>query len=766
MRSVDPVARRSWIPFLANAALLATLFGPGPSSASSLDGFVRSREGGETISYARVSLTREGGVDSSRAARPFGTLSNQAGYYSFRGLAPGRYHLRVRALGHGDFAEEVSIRGVSIRRDIELETAPLRIPAVDVGGERATRSEGERLPGFIELSARQLQRLPAVGEQDVIRSLQLLPGVQAASDLSSGLYIRGGGPDQTLILLDQIPLYNPTHAFGFFSTFNPSAIKDVSLYKGAYPSQYGGRLGSVLDVSNREGNRDRFHGTGGVSLIAGRFTAEGPIRGGSWIVSARRTYLDPILDAIRNDSTEVPSYYFYDLNGRVNRSIGPGDNVTISGYRGRDVLRLDLDRGSFIDIRWGNAAGTATWTHVFGPGVFGNFLVAASEYRSDTRVQIFSTPLTFSNRLLDLSAKADLDWRPTPEHEINAGVSAALFTFQLTQEFNKEPQPGFDERPGSVTLYAEDQWNPSIFWSVRPGLRAELFGEKGRLSLEPRLSVSRLLSPEWRVKVGGGGYTQHLQLISTEGFSGADFWVPTDASAKPGRSWQAVGGVEWEPSERHTVAVEGYHTWLRNLVQLDTVRAPDAEGTTTEDVFFTGGRGWAAGAELFAQRRAGPVTGWIGYTLGWSRRRWPEVNRGETFPPKYDRRHDLKIVAQVERKKWSYGATFFFGTGQAFTPAAARYNLTNPATGEVGDSFLLPAPKNSGRLLPYHRLDVSVTRHGSLFGSKADYFFQVFNIYNRRNEWFVQYGTDDPETDVEVVHQLPIVPTIGVNFEF
>jgi hypothetical protein len=584
--------------------------------------------------------------------------------------------------------------------------------------------------------------------------------------VSRGLYVRGGGPDQTPILLDQIPLHTPTHAFGPFSTFNPSANKDVSLYKGAYPSQYGGRLGSVLDVTNREGNRERFHGTGGLSLIAGRFTAEGPIRDGSWIVSARRTYLDPILDAVRNDSTEIPSYYFYDVNARLNRAFGPGDNVVLSGYRGRDVLRLDLDRGSFIDIRWGNAAGTAKWTHVFGPGIFGNFLVSASEYRSDTKVEIFGTPATFSNRLLDLNAKADLDWRPDPAHEINAGASMAIFKFQLTQEFNREPQPSFDERPSSATLYAEDQWTPSVLWSVRPGLRAELFGERGKLSLEPRLSISRLLSPEVRAKVGGGGYSQHLQLVSTEGFSGADFWVPTDATAKAGRSWQAVGGVEWEPSERYSVGLEGYYTWLRNLVQLDTRRAPDAEGTTSEDIFLTGGRGWASGAELFAQKRAGPLTGWIGYTLGWSRRRWPEINQGRTFPPKYDRRHDLKVVALLKRRKWSYGANFLFGTGQAFTPAAARYELTNPATGTVGDAFLLPGPKNSARLLPYHRLDVSVTRHGSLFGSKADYFLQIFNAYNRKNEWFIQYNTDDPDTDVEIIHQLPIVPTIGVNFEF
>lgn len=646
-------------------------------------------------------------------------------------------------------------------------TAPATRPGysfpVDVEAERALDSD--RGPGVVQMSARQLRRMPGVGEQDLIRSLQLLPGVQSASDFSSGLYIRGGGPDQTLILLDQIPLYNPTHAFGFFSTFNPGAIQDVALYKGAYPSRYGGRLGSVLDVSNRDGSLEAFHGDGGVSIIAGRLTAEGPIRGGSWIVSGRRTYLEPMLDAVRNEENEIPSYYFYDVNGRVHRTLGKRGDLSLSGYRGRDAVHLDLDRGSFFDIRWGNAAGTARWTHQLGPDLFGSVQVAASEYRSDTNVQVFGTPLRFANRLLDVTTRADLDWRAATNHRIATGASFAAYRFTLTQEFNRIPQPGWDERPEAAVAYVEDRWTPSPLWIVRPGLRAELFGSPGRLAIEPRFSVLRVVSPSVRVSAGGGGYTQHLQLVTTEAFSGADFWVPTDRSARPGRSWQLVSGVTWEPSDTYSLSVEGYRTWLRNLVQLDNVRAGDAEGTATEDVFFTGGSGWASGVELFAQRRRGALTGWIGYTLGWSRRRWPEMNGGATFPPKYDRRHDVKVVAHWERKRWSYGADFVFATGQAFTPAAGRYLLRDPVTGESND-VILPGPKNSARLLPYHRLDLSATLHGSLFGARVDYFVQVFNVYNRKNEWFIQYDTDRPDTEPKIVRQLPLIPTLGINFGF
>lgn len=744
---------------MAAALLLAST----PAIAGSLEGFIRSHGEGDPIGDAVVTLWR-GSADST-GARPAGTgaRSSANGFYSIRNVAAGTYRRTCRAPGYREFADSIVIGEGTLRKDIVLETDPFLLHPVDVSGQREPR-DIRGTPSYVELPARELKRLPAVGEADLIRSLQLLPGVQSASDFSSGLYIRGGGPDQTLILLDQIPLYNPTHAFGFFSTFNPGAIRDVALYKGAYPSEYGGRLGSVLDVQNRDGSRDGLRGSGAVSVIAGRATVEGPMRNGSWIVAARRTYLEPMLNAVRNDSTEIPSYFFYDLNARAHRSLGPRDDLALSGYRGRDKLHLDLDQGTFVNIRWGNIAGMGRWTHDFGGGATGNVLLSATEYRSDTDVKIFSTPLFFGNRLLDVTAKGEMAWLAAPGHAARAGASLSTYRFQLAQQFNGIDQPGFDERPSSVAAFVEDQWTPNVLWTVRPGLRSEIFGTRSRLSVEPRLSINHVIGPNLRAKLGGGGYSQHLQLVSTEAFNGTDFWVPTDASAKPGRSWQAVTGLEWLPSDAYTVSVEGYHTWLRHLVQLDNTRSGDAQGTSTEDIFHTGGRGWASGVELFAQKRRGPLTGWMGYTLGWSRRRWPELNGGATFPPKYDRRHDVKVVAQWNRKRWSFGADFVFATGQAFTPMEAQYSLAEPGTGDL-KLLVLPGARNSARLLPYHRLDVSATRHGHLFGIPADYYVQVFNVYNRKNEWFVQYDTQDAVLDPKIVHQLPLIPTVGINFD-
>lgn len=755
-RGSEPAAARAGAALVA-AFLLAL---SSHARAATVSGFLTDRESGESLAYASVLLSGEGLTT--------GSPTNEEGYYALTGLPAGTFTLAYACMGYLRTSETVTLATALavVRRDVALTPAPIEGEGVEVTAGRG-EDEGDLQPGFLELAATDLQRMPAFVEQDIIRSLQLLPGIQAASDISSGLYVRGGGPDQTLILLDQIPLYNPTHAFGFFSTFNADAIKDVNLYKGAYPAAYGGRLGSVLDVANRDGNRNAFHGRGGASMIAARTTLEGPVGNGSWIASGRRTYLDPILAAVRNDTTEVPEYYFYDLNARANQSFGESDRLVVSGYMGRDDLFLDLDEGSSVGIRWGNNAATAKWTHLFSPALFGNFLVAGSEYFSTTSLSLFETPISWDNRLRDLSLKGDLDTRVGSRHRLTTGFWASRYEFSFTQEFNRDVQIDLEIAPYSYAGYVQDEWAMTPATTVRAGLRGQYFSEGSRWMGEPRLSVSRSLSPTVRLKAAGGVYHQFLQLVATEGFSGGDFWVPIDASAEPGRSWQAVLGSEWEPSRQWFLSAEAYYTGLSNLVVLDNAVSADAGGTESNDVFQTGGSGHATGVEVFCERRTGALTGWVGYALGRSRRRFPEMNQGREFPPKYDRRHDFKVVTSYRAGPWTYGADLVYGTGQAFTPAGARYSLRSPATGVLPrDDYLLPAEHNSARLLPYHRLDVSAARQGSLFGWQAQWHVQIFNVYSRRNEWFVTYDAQDPETKPEVARMLPIIPTVGVSFEF
>ena len=746
---------RSGLRMLAAVWLLAA----GAAQAATLSGFVTDADNGEALILAAVVV--EG--------LQLGAASNNSGYYAVKQVPAGTHVVSTSHIGYQTRWDTLSFSAdEAVRLDVALVPKPVVIgEEILVEAERPEELEQATQSSFIALQVEPLQQMPAIGEADLLRSLQLLPGIQSASDISSGLYVRGGGPDQTAILLDHIPLYNPSHLFGFFSTFNPDAIKDVQLYKGAYPAAYGRTLGAVLDVSNREGNRQRFSGRGGISLIASRFLAEGPVGQGSWMMAGRRTYLEPVLSAIRSRGVDIPlNYYFYDFNGKVNQRWGD-DTFTVSTYWGLDDLRVDIEdeNESFVDLRWGNRALTARWTRVFSPTLFGHFMAAGSSYENTLLFSFFATPFGVANSIRDWSLKGDVDYFANRNHTLTLGFLATLFEFDYSESFNQQDQSDLYQRSVLASTYVQDEWQAGPTTRLRLGGRGTYFSVGDRLHFTPRMSLSHALSDKIRIKAAAGMYRQYLQLITTEAFSGGDFWVPLDSSVEPGRSYQGVVGTEWNPSRRYQLSVEAYYTDLANLVVLDNAVAVDSEDTRSDDIFKSGGSGWASGVEVFLQRRTGALTGWVGYTLGWTRRTFPELNGGRAFPPKYDRRHDLSFVVSYQAGKWRLGSNLVYATGQAFTPASARYSLREPTTGLVKD-YVLPAERNSARLLPYHRLDASASREFGLWGLDVEFYLQIFNLYSRRNEWFVQYDTKKPETEPEVFKQLPIVPTLGFNFSF
>ena len=746
---------RSGLRMLAAVWLLAA----GAAQAATLSGFVTDADNGEALILAAVVV--EG--------LQLGAASNNSGYYAVKQVPAGMHVVSTSHIGYQTRWDTLRFGAdEAVRLDVALVPKPVVIgEEVLVEAERPEELEQATQSSFIALQVEPLQQMPAIGEADLLRSLQLLPGIQSASDISSGLYVRGGGPDQTAILLDHIPLYNPSHLFGFFSTFNPDAIKDVQLYKGAYPAAYGRTLGAVLDVSNREGNRQRFSGRGGISLIASRFLAEGPVGQGSWMMAGRRTYLEPVLSAIRSRGVDIPlNYYFYDFNGKVNQRWGD-DTFTVSTYWGLDDLRVDIEdeNESFVDLRWGNRALTARWTRVFSPTLFGHFMAAGSSYENTLLFSFFATPFGVANSIRDWSLKGDVDYFANRNHTLTLGFLATLFEFDYSESFNQQDQSDLYQRSVLASTYVQDEWQAGPTTRLRLGGRGTYFSVGDRLHFTPRMSLSCALSDKIRVKAAAGMYRQYLQLITTEAFSGGDFWVPLDSSVEPGRSYQGVVGTEWNPSRRYQLSVEAYYTDLANLVVLDNAVAVDSEDTRSDDIFKSGGSGWASGVEVFLQRRTGALTGWVGYTLGWTRRTFPELNGGRAFPPKYDRRHDLSFVVSYQAGKWRLGSNLVYATGQAFTPASARYSLREPTTGLVKD-YVLPAERNSARLLPYHRLDASASREFGLWGLDVEFYLQIFNLYSRRNEWFVQYNPNNPATYPEVTKQLPIVPTLGFNFSF
>ena len=728
--------------------------------SATLSGFIRDRSDGERLPNATVAV----------GDREMGTLSNAEGYYALPGIPAGTWVIAVSYIGYAVHRDTLHLAaGQELRRDIELDRDELEMETVVVEAA-ADRAENElsRQSSVVVLPMKSLQKMPAMGEPDLLRSLQLLPGVQTASDYSSGLYVRGGGPDQTGILLDQVRLYNPSHAFGFFSTFNPDAIKDVTFYKGAYPAQYGGNLGAILDVQNRDGNRRRFSNSGGVSLISSRLMSEGPLGRGSWMVAGRRTYIDPALRAVRRSVEGLGlGYWFYDLNAKINTQLTPDDNLMVSAYGGDDHLDISwsdtTDTLSFGN-EWGNRALTGRWTHLFSPSLFGRAILLYSKYHSDIIIDFFGTPIEIRNKVRDVTLKGDLDWFASPEHTLRAGVDLTRFRFDYGVRFDEYEEDQVVE-PYLLSAYVQDDWQATPLTEARLGLRGTWYEEGGRLSLNPRFSLSRVLQEGLRVKLAGGSYRQFLQLVSTEGFGGGDVWVSLDETVDPGRSFQAVSGLEWEPSGTWRVSLESYYTGLANLVLLDEDQEENAEQETSEDIFKTGGKGYATGLELFAEKRRGALTGWLGYTLGWTRRTFPEIDEGRSFPPKYDRRHDVSLTAKYSSGRWTWTANFVYGTGQAYTPAGARYTLRDPASDRPVDR-LLAARRNSDRLLPYHRLDAGARRHVRLFGAEVEFYLQIFNLYNRRNEWFIQYHPEDSEREPTVVGMLPVLPTFGFDFRF
>jgi len=747
------------------ATILLLLFLSLPASvwAAVLRGIVRDAEKREPVAYVTVQVLGRSDAGDDVAQ---GVMTLDDGRYIFGDVPPGRYVVRFSRIGFSEHEDSLAVTSdPEYELDAVLDVRPVQVEKIVVEEDRYARIRDVQ-PGFVSIKGDQLSSLPGIAEGDPIRGLQLLPGVQAASDFSSALYVRGGGPDQTLVLLDQATVYNPTHAFGFFSTFNPDATGDVNLYKGAYPAEHGGRLAAVLDVRTREADARNFNGKIGVSTIASRVALNGPVGDASWALSGRRTHLEPLLNAIRDADTQVPDYYFYDVNGKIAVPAG-GGRLEVAAYRGLDRLDFELGEGTNLNLDWGNNVASAAYQRAFGDELLASARLSYSEYRSQTAVTAFTTPVEINNDIRDVTAAADVSWQAGLQHMLSGGLQATAYNVGFAQDFNLERLIDYRRKPFETALFVSDRWTPWAETVIDAGVRVRYIDDGSRWLGEPRVGFAQTLTPVVRLKLAAGIYHQYMQLVSTEAVSAADFYVPIDETADVGRSWQAVAGVDWRWRPSTLFSAEAYYTDLSNLVMLDNTTAANAPAETADDIFYLNGSGYATGVELFARRDAGSVSGWIGYTLGWTRREFPELNDGRRFPPKYDRRHDLSAAGEYRRGKWRFGGAFVFATGQAFTPVASRYTIREPAVGLPPlDIQLIQGDRNSARLLPYNRLDASVARDFSFFGARAEWMIEVFNIYSRRNEWFVQYDRSGEIVDVTVARMLPIVPSLGLTVWF
>ena len=753
-------------------ALLAT--SAASAQPATLNGFVRDATSGETLIQATVRVDGTGR----------GAATNVQGFYTLGDLDAGEVTVLVSYVGYETARETVTLAAGETRR-LDLELTPDGLTSDEVVVEADEPIEEERAPGTQNVSIDLVEALPTVFEADLFRSIQLLPGVKASSDFSSALYIRGGSPDQTLILLDGTTVYNPTHFFGFFSTFNTEAIKDVRLYKGAYPSTYGGRLGSVVDVYNRDGNRNELDGSLSVGLLASRVGVEGPLPGvkGSYSLNARRSTLEPLLAVLREqlDEDGIPeSFYFYDLNAKVGVDLTPNDRVSLAAYAGRDKVVVPFGDDAQFDLDYGNRTASLAYNRILSGTAFAQTRLTASRYFSYPVGQFAGTAFERPNTLTDYSARVDVEWLPSAAFELRTGAWGGLLNLGLETSFNSNTQTSYSNPSRYGSGYVQGRVRPGGGWILTGGLRAEYFRSltddlldrdepvpSGYLRLSPQVQVERTFGDGVVVQAAAGRYHQFLSLISNEAFSGFDTWVTTGVGVPPQASEQVVLGVKTNLTDAYRLDVEVYGRTLRDLFDIDP-NNQDVAGFGYAELFRFG-EGYAYGAEVLLEKGLGRLTGLVSYTIGATRRRYPgesEAFQGY-FPPKYDRLHDLTVVAQYALGRgWEATVAGAYATGQAYTTPAGRYEAVGLPFEEPTLPVLVSNGLNTARLPPYHRVDAGFTKRGVWPFASYELELQLVNVYNRRNLWFVTYDFDENPVEVGEVRQLPVLPNVSLSLDF
>lgn len=759
-----------------------------------LSGYIKDSLSGETLIGATLSLNGKGRSVSS----------NQYGFFSLT-LPQGQYQLTVSFAGYQALVQELNLDS-NLQLNFNLIPRSL-LQEVVVSSKRRDGNVQNAQMGKFELSMTQIKSVPVIfGEVDILKTLQLLPGVRNAGEGNTGLYVRGGGPDQNLILLDDAIVYNTGHLFGFFSIFNSDAIKNTSLIKGGMPAQYGGRLSSVLDVAMKEGNMKKTEMEGGIGLISSRFSIQGPLKKdkASYIISARRTYIDVLATPFIPKKSDFygSGYYFYDLNAKVNYKFSEKDRLYLSGYFGRDVFDFNNQGRSFkANIPWGNATATMRWNHVFNKKLFANTTLVYNDYFFTFSGSQNDFNIKLNSGIRDLSGKVDFDYYPAPEHKIKFGAAYTYHKFtpnivsgsQGTTTF--EPNNEGVKFAGESGVYINHDWELSDKVKLSSGLRYSSFTQMGPYTiydedangnkidstvysrgqpiktyggLEPRLTVRYSVNDETSLKASVTRNMQYIHLVSNAGSTlPTDLWVPSTYRVKPQISWMYAAGLfrnfndnMWETS------VEVYYKDMQNQIEYKegyTQSLKDPE----EDFVF--GRGWSYGAEFYVNKSRGRFTGWIGYTLSWTWRKFPQLNGGEKYPAKFDRRHDLSVVGMYElNKKWKFSAVFVYGTGNATTLPERFYIVNGVLTQEY-------SKLNQYRLPAYHRMDLSATLTPKQPKSgKLNYYwvFSIYNAYSRLNPYFIYFDqTGSPfngslEIDARQVSLFPFLPSVTWNFKF
>lgn len=737
-----------------------------------------------------------------------GTVTNTFGFYSITLDKSSNIDLEVSYIGYA--TKSVSIEGHKSQSvNIKLK-GEVVFEEIEITANKDKKIETETQMSTIDVPILQIKKIPALmGETDVLKALQLLPGVQSGGEGQAGLYVRGGSPDQNLILLDGVPVYNANHLFGFFSVFNAEAIKDVTLIKGGFPARYGGRLSSVLEINLKDGHQQEFHGDVSIGLVGSKLTLEGPINKGktSFLVSGRRTYIDVLAKPFikqsfsDNGSDGDAGYYFYDLNAKINHTFSQKDRIYLSVYGGNDKFyfeQTDAERNENRDftengLGWGNLTGALRWNHIIHDKLFMNTTLTYSKYKLNTGVSLGTEfpdktkdfiSLGYLSGIRDYAAKIDFDYVPSPRHFIRFGTNVILHEFNPGQ-FNLEQKSvsnniDFKQTIGQpikqateLALYAEDDYEITKKFKINAGLHLSGFAVDDAFytSLQPRLSMRYLLPNDIGLKASFATMRQFINLLSFEGIGlPTDLWLPTTARIKPQESWQAAIGAAKSIGKDYEISIEAYYKKMNNLIAYK-----DGSGlfelTDWQDR-VTQGKGEAYGLEFFLQKKTGKLSGWIGYTLAWNNRQFNDLNQGRAFPFRYDRRHDISVVAIYElSKKINLSGTWVYGTGNAVTLPKSRYG-TVETYGSQNYTYINNieqyGDRNSYRMNAYHRLDVGVNFIKTRTNRTRTWSIGAYNTYANNNPFFV-YFDNDFDTNKRVLKQVslfPLIPYVTYSLKF
>jgi hypothetical protein len=673
----------------------------------------------------------------------------------------------------------------------------------------------------VEIPVQQIKALPALlGEKDVMKALQLMPGVQSGSEGNSGLYVRGGGPDQNLIILDDATVYNAYHLFGFFSLFNGDALKSVELTKGGFPARYGGRLSSVIDMNMKEGNKEKLKEEVGLGLLSSRLTLEGPIEKGksSFLVSGRRTYLDVLTKPFMRADQKI-GYYFYDFNTKLNYDFGRKNKLYLSGYFGRDKFNLVNETGgadrkdvNSFGMFWGNATATARWNHLINDRLFTNTSLIFSNYRFNVqgKTQAFyqgvADPdeyyeLNYGSGIRDIGIKYDVDYLPNLKHSLRLGFTSVSHRFTPRAVVLLAPEQNRNERETEhlygqeSALYIEDLYKPTSRLLINAGFRLSNFYTQGKhyLNPEPRLAAAYMLREDFSMKASYAAMNQYIHLLSNTGIGlPTDLWVPSTKRVAPQQSQQIAAGFAKDFTEHNfSVTLEGYYKKSDKILgykegaSFVEIGTPESVEKVDWQNNVIPGQAWSYGAELLLQRKFGKLSGWVGYTLSWTQLQFDSLNRGEKFYARYDRRHDISVVGIYKlRPRITLSANWVYGTGNALTLPVASYNapVHNPGDGQTTDrrdygytNVSDFGERNSFRMAAYHRMDIGVQFHKErqMFGRPVarTWDISIYNLYNRRNPFFYYAGSEEKEneTSVTVLKQVslfPIIPSVSYSLKF